>query len=764
MKKTSVKRVLAAFLAALMVACSLPISVFAVTNLTIVENNLNSEYYSFTAHNNGNGDYVANVLKGMPNSKTLTINKGEEVNLELYVGYYTSTSYDASTLASATTGSWHYGSGSNYTLYQDKVFTISAGGITANATEGFGSYPHGDDNSTYTPAKNTEVYTKFELDTTSLVAGEYDLTLTYKYSFKKNKKATYETDKELKSLTFKLVITEKQADFTAIETFLNDNKNLYEKGLEKNEYTYSTLAAFNAAYKTLNDFYDGIDKDNYSQADLDANLGTKLTDATDAKAALKEAADYSVYDALIAAVKQQDMSAFTSDYIKSTDGVYGLIGTYGTNAVSTTFNTGVSEGVEETTPTDGTALSAYVNINGTVYKNATLGELDGYIRTIESALKTALTDETGSIRNEYTVTVNVYTNDAATPGTSDSKIKHFGDNYDITDFLDGAVTKIVVNGIEYPATTSYTVRIQSNTTIDVYKTDTNTLADKVAVEVQDIYGRSAQAFYVAKGTTIKLEGNKIYWSESTTDYHQANEFGSYTFLKWLVNGEAAGDTVKASEGMIIKPIYEIKSETPYVVTFNGAEVEGRRTKNIYYDTTVDIKPTSDTVAIAAKIGDAYYIVSYGSDTYTFFGCGNVALYSVYKQDDGYVIYGGVSVGDEMAAKIAAKEPFVWSVAINDTTSNKLTTYSTFSHGSKIIEAGTLYAINADYATEDKFTYGNTGVYSVKAENPNATSSQYWLGLKHGGRTVYTRAYVKYETTVNGNKVQVIDYGNIVTNA
>ncbi len=551
-----------------------------------------------------------------------------------------------------------------------------------------------------------------------------------------------------------------KADLSAVSAFLANNSDLYANGLAENEYTYSSLVEFNAAYKTLNDFYNGIaDKDDYSKAELEANLGTKLVDADAARKALAEAAaDYSAYNALIEAVKQQDMNAFTTDYINSDSSVYGLIGKYGTNAVSTKFNTGVANDTEKTTPTDATADNAYVNVDGTVYKNATQNELNSYVAAIETELNDALKDETGEMRNSYTVTVTTYTNDAQS--STDSTTKHFGDNYDITEFLDDTVTKIVVNGKEYPATTSYTVRIQSDTTIEVYKTDAESLSNKKAVNVQNLYGHSAQTFYFDNDATVTFSGY-TFTSGATT--YTSTVYGSYNFQNWKVNGKNVvdGTTMDVSAIDTIMPVYTVSTEKEYNVIFDGSAVQGVNSQHIYYDTKVTLTPTSDVVAIAAKIDDAYYVVSYGSDPYTFYGCGDVNFYSVYKQDDGYVIYGGHAVDEAMAAKIAAQEPFVWSVKADNGT--KLTTYSTFSHGSTIIEAGTLYTTNADLATEDNFKFGATGVKSVAAKNPNATSSQYWLGIKYGSKNVYTRAYVKYETTVNGQKVQVIDYGNIVSN-
>lgn len=155
------------------------------------------------------------------------------------------------------------------------------------------------------------------------------------------------------------------------------------------------------------------------------------------------------------------------------------------------------------------------------------------------------------------------------------------------------------------------------------------------------------------------------------------------------------------------------------------------------------------------------MVNYGAGEYTFYGCGDVNLYSVMPSGNGYTVH-GESLDAATAEKVKEQKPFVWSV--KDDNGTKLTTYSTFSNGTKIIEAGTMYYVSETAPSEESFKLGNAGVRSVAAKNPNAESSQYWLGITYGSKKLYTRAYVKYEATVNGTTVQVIDYGNIVSNA
>lgn len=521
--------------------------------------------------------------------------------------------------------------------------------------------------------------------------------------------------------------------------------------VDSQNWTYSSWNAFVADYNK----YSVIDP--YNTVKSSETETVTMPQAISAYNALSPVANYEAYNAIVEAVKQQDMNAFTKEYVNSADSVYGLIGQYGTSAASITFNNGVANGVTETTSTDGTASAAYVNVNGTVWKNATQTELDNYVGVVKSALTEALGDTTGAKRNSYTVTVTEYTNDVA--GAPSTTTKYFGDNFDVPN-LDSTVAKIVVNGKEFPATDSFTVRIQSNTDIKVYKTDNASLADKKAVQVQDIYGKSAQAYYLDSNATVVFNGNQF---TSGSASYQAQEFGSYTFLKWQVNGKdvAPGATMAVSEIQTIKPVYKVSTEKTYNVTLDETAVEAVNTKNIYYDSKVVVKPQAGAAALAAKIGDAYYVVNYGDGEYTFYGCGDVNLYSVMPSGNGYTVK-GESLDAATAEKVKEQKPFVWSV--KDDNGTKLTTYSTFSNGTKIIEAGTMYYVSETAPSEESFKLGNAEVRSIATKNPNAESSQYWLGITYGSKKLYTRAYVKYEATVNGTTVQVIDYGNIVSNA
>lgn len=544
-----------------------------------------------------------------------------------------------------------------------------------------------------------------------------------------------------------------RADIAAYLAAFKNAKANFANGnsVDSQNWTYSSWNAFVADYNK----YSVIDP--YNTVKSSETETVTMPQAISAYKALSPVANYEAYNAIVEAVKQQDMNAFTESYIKSNSSVYGLIGQYGTNASSITFNNGVANGVTETTSTDGTASTAYVNVNGTVWKNATQTELDHYVGAVKSALTEALGDTTGAKRNSYTVTVTEYTNDVA--GAPSTATKYFGDNFDVPN-LDSTVAKIVVNGKEFPATDSFTVRIQSNTDIKVYKTDNASLAEKKAVQVQDIYGKSAQAYYLDSNATVVFNGNQF---TSGSASYQAQEIGSYAFVKWQVNGKdvAPGATMAVSEIQTIKPVYKVSTEKTYNVTLDETAVKAVNTKNIYYDSKVVVKPQDGAVAIAAKIGNAYYVVNYGAGEYTFYGCGDVNLYSVMPSGNGYTVH-GESLDAATAEKVKEQKPFVWSV--KDDNGTKLTTYSTFSNGTKIIEAGTMYYVSETAPSEESFKLGNEGVRSVAAKNPNAESSQYWLGITYGSKMLYTRAYVKYEATVNGTTVQVIDYGNIVSNA
>lgn len=94
-----------------------------------------------------------------------------------------------------------------------------------------------------------------------------------------------------------------------------------------------------------------------------------------------------------------------------------------------------------------------------------------------------------------------------------------------------------------------------------------------------------------------------------------------------------------SEINTIKPVYKVSTEKTYNVTLDETAVEAVNTKNIYYDSKVVVKPQDGAAALAAKIGDAYYVVNYGAGEYTFYGCGDVNLYSVMPSGNGYTVKG-----------------------------------------------------------------------------------------------------------------------------
>ena len=392
MKKSFLKKVLAAAMAVLMISSCVPLSALAANELSLGnENALNTSYYSNVLSNGD--DFIATIFEGVDKNKTVTITKGDTATIKVNSGKEdTSTNTGKMTWSNLSTGLWHYGNNTDYALGTDQPWSMtSSGGNVSIASSGFGSSAkEGENMNKATQGKDT--ITTYTIDTSNAMPGRYTLTLNWRYQFKKyerknifssyywfNKK-TYENN----PITFTLVITEQQADFAALKSeletsksivdnnsslyttssyaafksaydtandfyntnygnypasnqsnvdaqkdalaqaranliykadlssinaFLAENKDLYENGLAKNEYTYSSTLAFQTSYKTLADFYNAIsDKDDYSKADLDNNLGTKLKDAQDAKAALAAVANYEAYNAIVEAVKQQDMN------------------------------------------------------------------------------------------------------------------------------------------------------------------------------------------------------------------------------------------------------------------------------------------------------------------------------------------------------------------------------------------------------------------------------------------------------------------------
>lgn len=193
MKKTIFKT-LASVMAAIMILASVQISAFAATTLTFSENTgINTPYYSNIVYNGD--DYIASVFQGVNADKTIAVTKGNKATLVFGAADFSSATYGNEDISSYTNGVYHYGTSNGYCIATDTLFSLSGDGVTAEVS-GFGASRNA--NGTVGGYLDTKsVLTTFTIDASNLKAGEYKLSLTFKYQMKKKGAfGTWSTAKE----------------------------------------------------------------------------------------------------------------------------------------------------------------------------------------------------------------------------------------------------------------------------------------------------------------------------------------------------------------------------------------------------------------------------------------------------------------------------------------------------------------------------------------------------------------------------------------
>ena len=181
MKKTIFKT-LASVMAGIMILASVQINAFAATTLTFSENTgINTPYYSNIVYNGD--DYVASVFQGVNADKTIAVTKGNKATLVFGAADFSSATYGNEDISSYKNGVYHYGTSNGYCIATDTVFSLSGDGVTAEVS-GFGASRNV--NGTVGGYLDTKsVLTTFTIDASNLKAGEYKLSLTFKYQMKK---------------------------------------------------------------------------------------------------------------------------------------------------------------------------------------------------------------------------------------------------------------------------------------------------------------------------------------------------------------------------------------------------------------------------------------------------------------------------------------------------------------------------------------------------------------------------------------------------
>ena len=500
---------------------------------------------------------------------------------------------------------------------------------------------------------------------------------------------------------------------------------------------------------------------------------------------LTEPVDYSAYDATTELLKYQDVNAFKD---AEADEVYTEIREQGTKDATVTYYNGVassSEGVQVDTPAYNDEATAYVVADGAVWMNQgdqnALDSETTYILTELEEVNTS-TDPNGN-RNSFNVTFSYY--DAQnTLHEGSPETVFYGDSYtaNIPEGLHVYKWVVTANGttMEIPAAQSYTAYITSDTQIVAYCTE-ETTENQVTVQILNQYGHLVQEYAVNSDTQITVDKNV--YNIGGQEY-RVEDTPFYVFDGWQVNGHNYNNgttfTVAdvAEDGVVsLKMKFNVASGM-YDVSMDGSTVHDELADTdgnaFAYDTLVTATPADGAYGIAIKIGDQYYAVSYGSEPYSFYTVGNVALYSITQSQDGDFVINGETVSDaETARKLILQLPF--SYTIGQDSEGKFTSYSASTanlpEGVEITEVGTLYTTDPSVASNpNSFVLGADGVSYIAAKNQLDTE-QYFLRINNGSTTVYTRSYIKYSFSdgvsasdheySDSTLIQTVDYGNIV---
>lgn len=536
-----------------------------------------------------------------------------------------------------------------------------------------------------------------------------------------------------------------------------------------------------------------IDWNNYSDRQTQINYdGPQVGTTYDQLAA---PADYSAYDAAAELLKYQDIAAFTDDYISSESSVYGIIGKQGTKDEVVNYSNGAATadgGITINTPAYDGSATAYVTDEGTVWKNQNdQTALDGVTTGLLTDLEEVNTTDSEN-RSKFNVSYSYRVGEDGADNQVYNGAYYYGETYtaNAPEGLNVYKWVVTANGttMEIPASQTYDALITSDVTIVAYCSQ-EAAENEITVQIQNQYGHLVQEYKVAADTQITVDKNVYILGEQRFD---VADTPFYVFDGWQVNGHNYnnGTTFTASEAaendvVILTMKFNVASGY-YDVTMDGGsvhdvfnDVDGTAFK---YDTEVTATPAEGSYGIALKIGNSYYAVSYNDADgtvvpYTFYTVGDVQLYSIYFNDGEFVINNETVTDPQTVRKLDMRLPFSYTIAQSQ--GGVFTSYSATTanldavpDGAAVTEVGTIYTTDPAVAADpNAFVLGGENVSCVAAKNQLDTM-QYFLRFNTGGKTVYTRSYVKYsfgeEVSATGHDytggtvIQTVDYGNIVS--
>ncbi|MGN0530604.1 MAG: glycoside hydrolase family 43 protein [Eubacterium sp.] len=489
------------------------------------------------------------------------------------------------------------------------------------------------------------------------------------------------------------------------------------------------------------------------------------------------ASDTSPYDALVDIIEYQDIGAFKSDYFSSSDSIFGIIKSNGSNTGSVTYDYGVSSDKAQTcdTPsyTYGMDTTCYViGTDSNVYINSSQDGIDNTVTMLQTEINTANDRASSTVLNEYTVSLIVNCDGTENPVSTETY--KYGQQFEYTpDASFGTCYKWSVkvgdaNAVDIPSSSAYSFNVHDNTVITCYTSTDTVASDTVKVRIENIYGIASQEYSLNSSYKLVLSDGACSITDTNSNVvasFNAEVVPFYYSAGWHLNSRSMNygtytlaDVADENSTVVLRPTYNVDPNA-FDITFDSTVI------NAVFDGKVSLTSSeADAYAIAYFDGTDYYVVNYGN-SYDFYATAAASFVTITKTDSKYYIDGTEITDADLINSLDSKLPFASSIGKKDSSSFTIFSAPSLNAGVEITEMGTVYASSTVEWNDSSLVIGGTSggkiTYKIQAKNPDELAQQYFLKINSTAGIV-ARSYVKYSYTVNGTTIQTIAYGNIVS--
>lgn len=489
------------------------------------------------------------------------------------------------------------------------------------------------------------------------------------------------------------------------------------------------------------------------------------------------ASDTSPYDALVDIIEYQDIGAFKNDYFSSSDSIFGIIKSNGSNTGSVTYDYGVSSDKAQTcdTPsyTYGMDTTCYViGTDSNVYINSSQDGIDNTVTMLQTEINTANDRASSTVLNEYTVSLIV--NCDGTENAVSTETYKYGQQFEYTpDASFGTCYKWSVkvgdaNAVDIPSSSAYSFNVHDNTVITCYTSTDTVASDTVKIRIENIYGIASQEYSLNSSYKLVLSDGACSITDTNSNVvasFNAEVVPFYYSAGWHLNSRSMNygtytlaDVADENSTVVLRPTYNVDPNA-FDITFDSTVI------NAVFDGKVSLTSSeADAYAIAYFDGTDYYVVNYGN-SYDFYATAAASFVTITKTDSKYYIDGTEITNVDLINSLDSKLPFASSIGKKDSSSFTIFSAPSLNSGVEITEMGTVYASSAVAWDDSSLVIGGTSggkiTYKIQAKNPDELAQQYFLKINSTAGIV-ARSYVKYSYTVNGTTIQTIAYGNIVS--